>query len=173
MSTDTVALFEVADASRALEAIRECATTTMPEPLRRLAERYLDSERRTGHCLWTPKEWKYQEPGNLVGPGGFSIRARGRIVHVYQRMRYSAFTDQREEGPLVLSAFYFMCRLVGSNEMLLMHEILPCEGADLDTICESLMNKIGPPAKNWAELSASDLFEPRCWMRLRVDQEAG
>lgn len=80
----------------------------------------------------------------------------------------SVLPHLRLQRRLVLSAFYFMCRLVGSHEMLLMHELLPWEGVDLDTICGHLVDKIGPPAKDWAELNGSDLFQPRCWLRLRL-----
>jgi hypothetical protein len=164
MSTDTQALFEVADAVRALEVIRECATTTMPDPLRRVSERFAK--------YWNPKEWEYHAHDNLVGPGGFSIRAKGRIVEAYHLLPYNIFTQQDEDGRRLLSAFYFLCRLVGSHEMLLMHEILPWEGQDLDTICKVLVDKIGPPAKDWAELSRSEYSEPRCWLRLGLDEEA-
>jgi len=58
MSTDTYALIEVADAIRALEAIRVCATTTMPDPLQRVADRYSQ--------WWRAKEWEYDTPDDLL-----------------------------------------------------------------------------------------------------------
>jgi hypothetical protein len=164
MSVDTLAFFEVTDAIRALEVIRECAATASPDPLCKVGERFSE--------YWNAKEWEYTATDELIGPGGFLIKAKGRIVRVYHLLHYSTFTEQGEAGRLVLNAFCFMCRLVGSNEMLLMHEILPCEGTNLDAICEGLIGEIGPPAKDWDELHRSGSFEPRCWLRLRLNQEA-
>ena len=156
MSTDTVALLEVPDARAALQSIFDSATTTKPDPLCAVEERYSEQ--------WRIKEWKYDQPDNLLGPGGFSIRAKGRIVEVYHLLRYSTFTMQGEDGILVMNALQFICHLIGSDKMIIMHELLPWEGADLRAITENVRKKIGPPAKDWKELSTSNLYEPGCWI---------
>ena len=164
MSIDTVALFEVPDAKQAVDTILE-RTSSMPDALCRVGERFAK--------LWIPKEWKYDGPADLNGPGGFRISANGRIVTVYHLLRFFyGFTHQDEDGRIVLDAFHFIGRVIGSLEMIVGHELLPYDGDDLHMIAESLTTKIGPPAANWGELDNSSEFQPRCWMRLSLRQQS-
>jgi hypothetical protein len=158
MSIDTIALFEVPDAKPAVDTILECALT-MPGVLCRVDERF--------GTFWLPKEWKY-DGSHLLGPGGFSIRPKGRIVTVYHLLRFSTFTQQAEDGRIVLDAFHFIGRVIGSAEMIVCHELLPCEGNDLNMIAEHITNVIGPSAASLDELGKSSAFQARCWMRLSV-----
>src|SRR5436305_8553131 len=126
MSIDTFVLFEVPDAKQAVDTIRERALT-MPDALCRVGERFAK--------LWNPKEWKYGGPADLYGPGGFCISAKGRIVEVYHLLRFlHGFTHQDEDGRIVLDAFHFIGRVMGSREMIVAHELLPYDGDDLSMI---------------------------------------
>jgi len=164
MSTDTIAIFEVPDGHAALETIRRFATTTTPSPLSAVGQRYLER--------WRPQEWEYDGHDNLLGPGGFSIRAEGGIVEVYHLLRYQTFAVQGEDGRLVLDAFHFIGRLIGSNAMIIIHELLPHEGQNLNAASETLRDRIGPPATDWKELHSSDLYEAGCWIRVEIEREA-
>jgi hypothetical protein len=163
MSIETIALFEVPDAKQAVNKISECAAT-MPDALCRVGERFAK--------WWRPKQWKYQSPDELVGPGGFSIRAEGRILNVHHALKFYVFAQQGEVGRCVLEAFQFLGRVIGSDEMIVCHELLPYKGDGIDMIAEYLTNKFGPAAKDWAELENSDTFHARCWMRLSVGAQA-
>ena len=162
MSIDTVALFQVPDAKQAVDTIRECAST-MPDALCRVGERFAKR--------WLAKEWKFDLPDRLVGPGGFFIQAEGRIVNVYHLLKFYVFTQQGEDGRCVLDAFHFIGGVIGSAEMIVLHELLPIDGDDLNKIAEHLTNRIGPPATDWAELDNSVQFQARCWMRLSVREQ--
>lgn len=160
MSMDTIALFEVPDAQVALRTIYNCAMHEQPTSICAASERFIDN--------WKIRAWQYDNENNLTGPGGFSLRADGKLVEVYHLLKFSVFATQEDDGRLVLGALYELGQIIDASEMILMHELLGPEGGNLNAAYESLCKQIGPPAKDFSELASFEHFKPGCWMKLHI-----
>jgi hypothetical protein len=159
MTTHTQAYLDVAvsttSAERLLNVLRSRSDFAAE-----LIERYRDR--------WLPKTWELDpqsangEP-TLWGPGGFGIRFVGRIAQVSHMMPYGTFTGDASSRHALREACHTIAGLVGSTRVLYTHELMPCEGEDLQAIADWLHTNIGPPAADLSELHAAEYYGPRAW----------
>jgi hypothetical protein len=159
MTTDTIALFDIA--SESATADRLCSVLTAdPGFASALIARY--------RPLWNVPTWMIttaplnDEP-ELIGPGGFVLRWRGRTLELYHMMTFGTFASNEWASQALRQACHQIATLVGSTQVLYTHELMPHQGDDLQAIAQWLQDQIGPPAVDFSELLAADYYGPRAW----------
>lgn len=158
MSTDFIALF---DAS--MELAPEWLLTKLADDPRfgaGVVEHY--------RALWQPKTWVVEtspasgEP-ELLGLGGFAIRAKPGTVELYHMMPFSTFASDPESRDALRRSCMLMADVVGSARAIYTHELMPYDGVGIDEIERGLRAAVGPPAASFEELREAEYYGPRAW----------
>jgi hypothetical protein len=133
---------------------------TLPAPIPGVIERY--------GKLWRPTEWTVGTSGvdglpTVVGPGGFSIAIRARAVKMYHVIRFGTFTSDPDARDLLRRTCKTIAGFIDSPRALYTHELMPTEGADLESVAASLRANVGPPSVTFEALRAAEDFGPGAW----------
>ncbi|HEX8181406.1 MAG TPA: hypothetical protein VF525_17825 [Pyrinomonadaceae bacterium] len=158
MSTDFIALF---DAS--MDCSPEWLLTKLagePKFGTGVVERYRDR--------WLPKTWVVEAaPASgapeLLGPGGFAIRATPGTIELYHMMSFSTFASDSESRDALRRSCLLLADVVGLVRAIYTHELMPYSGAGLAEIERGLRAGVGPPAASFEELRAAEYYGPRAW----------
>lgn len=161
MSIDTNVIYVVDDGRKQLLHLYEVICKQMPDPIMRVCERYLDK--------WRIKSWTLVD-NELLGAGGFTFEADGKVITGYNTMKYYYFTLQNEDGKLLLDAFDYIGQVMGVSQYIICHELLSIEGTNFEEIVANLKREIGLPAKDWSELNESDTFGAASWLIVDVTE---
>jgi len=158
MSTDSIALFDVASREAKLEWLFEWIVAHR-QFAASLVERYRDK--------WLVKNWEFEKSEvtgpAIVGPGGFVFQLNPGTLEMYHMMRFATFTgDEASRGEL-RNACAQIAMFVGSDRAIYTHELMPYDGEGLVQIEKSLRDRIGPPAATFQELHAAEYYGPRAW----------
>lgn len=157
MSTDFIGLFDRNRADVTMEWLHEKLAAD-PIEISQTVSQYKD--------LWNVDCWYIDHSGDrdaLVGPGGFAIRFNAHTVELYHMMPFYCFAGSERERHMLRDACAFLAKLFGSQRAIYTHELMPYEGDSLQDIENSLRVQIGPPAKDFTELHAAELYGPRAW----------
>lgn len=155
MSIDTNVIFAVNDGKKKLEHLHHVISTKMPDPICKVAERFIDQ--------WPEKSWTLIDD-ELNGAGGFSFNIYDNEIIGYHIMRFWSFSSNDDDAKLVLNAFHCIAHILNCDRFIVCHELLPTSGNNLDEIIQNLKNTIGEPASNWDELHKCEIYEKHSWM---------
>ena len=118
--------------------------------------------------LWHPETWTIEasptsgEP-ELLGPGGFAIRAKPGTIELYHMMPFGIFAGDPKSRDALRRSCMLMSDVLGSARAIYAHELMPYDGAGLDEIERGLRAEMGPPAASFEELREAEYFGPRAW----------
>ena len=160
MSTDFIALFDASSDVVTLEWLLALVASD-PGFGAGVVDTYRD--------VWVPKTWTVEsspgmvEPAELLGPGGFAIRAKPKTIELYHMMPFSTFTSDPESQDALRRSCLSLAQFVGSARAIYTHELMPYDGLGLDQIEGGLRERIGPPATTFDELRAAEYYGPRAW----------
>ena len=158
MSTDFIALFDAPPDFSPEWLLTKLAST--PSFGAGVIERYLDH--------WRPKIWVVETSpasgeSELLGPGGFAIRAIPRTVEMYHMMPFTTFASEPESRDALRRSCMLMAGVVGSERAIYTHELMPYGGAGLAEIERGLRAEVGLPAASFEELREAEYYGPRAW----------
>jgi hypothetical protein len=157
VSLDTRALFSLDERFLGLPWLRD-ELAKEPPAIRAVVDEY--------RHRWQPQEWAVGPGGDLLGPGGFSIRVGQRGLSLWHLLRFSTFAGEKRERDLLRRACLVIANLVHSPKAIFMHELLPdgfYEGLDFAGCEATLRAEFGAPACTFEELLAAGDWGRGCW----------
>ena len=158
MSTDFIALFDASTDVTPKSLLARLAA----DP--RFGAGVIDHYRE----LWLPKTWVVDTPHamggqELLGPGGFAIRAKPKMIELYHMMPFRTFASDPESRDALRRSCMLVADAAGSARAIYTHELMPYDGAALDEIEGGLRAGVGPPASSFEELREAEYYGPRAW----------